>query len=328
MRYQSLSKSDRSLLSSGARSLDHNEVLIDNSVRGESSHGGNRLSSNVELGRSSVVLSSFSNLEDLLVDFRSVMESVLSSSGYSEGNSGRMPSSNTGDLSKSLVRLSRKSSGSPSRGNSRKSVSFVGGQCIDLLVLLENGIDGNLLFEKLVSEINLLLDSSSVDLNLHEVSLLLREDSLFDLRVSEDSNNGASDFKGLEGLGNGVLLLGNILSVLGESFSLGSVPGSIESSLDRVAQVRCPGGSNLLESLRSLLVSNNSDNDHRGSFDDSNSLDDFLLVNLRSDFVDLSNNVSASGLVSDKSSEMNGLGGIILGEFSDLSSVVFRSLSR
>jgi len=116
------SEGDGSLSDSNNRSLDHEEVFIDDSVVRESSHGGDLLVGDIELGGSvgSVLLS---NSVDLLVDLSSVVESILSSSGNSEGNSSRMPSSNTGDLSETLVSLSRQLLGSPSGCDSSESVS-------------------------------------------------------------------------------------------------------------------------------------------------------------------------------------------------------------
>ncbi len=94
------------------------------------------------------------------------MESVLSSSWYSVGYTGRMPRSDTSNLSQSLVGLSGQTSGSPSLGYSCKSVTFGYSDYIDHLVLLEDGIDGYFLFKEANGEVNLLINSSSVDLRL------------------------------------------------------------------------------------------------------------------------------------------------------------------
>jgi len=84
-----------------------------------------------------------------------------------------MPSSDTGNLAKSLVRLARESSSSPSSSNSSESVSLSGGERVDLFILSEDGIDGDLLLEKSKGVIDLLFGGSSVDLDLHKMSLLL-----------------------------------------------------------------------------------------------------------------------------------------------------------
>jgi len=322
-----LSKSNGSSLRSGASSLDHEKVLVDRSVSGESSHRGDRLGGEIELGRSVRLVSSLSNLVDLLVGLGSVMESVLSSSGNSERNSGRMPCSNTGDLSKSLVSLSRQSSGSPSRSNSSESVSLVGSESVNHLVLSEDSRNGNLLLEKSISEVDLLLDGSSVNLDLHEMSLLLSKSGLSNLGVGENSDDGSGSFQSSDLLGKNVLVVDVLLSVLGESFPLRSVPRSVESSSALVAQMGGPDGSQSSKSLGGGNVSNDSNDDHGWGLDNGDSLDDLLLVNLRSKLVDLSNDMGRSSLVSHESGKMDGLSLIILGELPHLSSVVFSSLS-
>jgi len=325
---EGLSKSDGASLNSGASSLDHDVILGDNSVSDESSQGVDGLAGQIELGRSIVLLSSLSNLVDLLVDFSSVMESVLSSSSNSEGNSGRMPSSDTGDLTKSLVSLSGKSSSTPSRSHSGESVTLGGGEGIKHLVLSEDSINGNLLLEKSISEVNLLFNGSSVNLNLEEMGLALSKSNLSDLSVSENSNDGGSSLQSVEVLLNEVLVVSVHLDVLGEGFLLRLVPVLVESSLQIVAQMVSPDGGESSKSSGGGDVSNDSNNDHGGSLDDGDSLDDFLLVNLRSELVYLSNDVSRSSLVSQKGSKMNGLRCIIARELSNFASIMFGSLSR
>lgn len=53
-----------------------------------------------------------------------MVETVLTSSGNREHDLGRMPSSDTGDLSETLVGLSGKLLGTPSGGNSLESSSL------------------------------------------------------------------------------------------------------------------------------------------------------------------------------------------------------------
>lgn len=88
----------------------------------EASHGGDLLVGDIELG-GTIVGILLSDSVNLLGDFSSVMESVLSSSWNSEGNSSRMPGSNTSNLSETLVSLSGQLLGSPSGSNSSESVS-------------------------------------------------------------------------------------------------------------------------------------------------------------------------------------------------------------
>jgi len=62
---------------------------------------------------------------------------------------------------------------------------------IDNLVLLEDGGNRDLLLEQAVGEGDLVRDAATVDLDLHQVRLLLFETGLADLGVDEDTNDGA-----------------------------------------------------------------------------------------------------------------------------------------
>jgi len=229
LRDNALSKGDNSSLNSGASSLDHDKVLRDNSKSWKSSHRGNWLGRKIELG-GSAVSSGLSNSHNLVVDLRSVVISVLSSSSNSEGNSRWMPCSDACNLSKSLVSLSWKSSCSPSRRNSFESVSLGNSDRVDNFGIFENSVYGNEFLEKSNSEVNLLFDGSSVNLDFHDVSLLVDDSDLLDLSVGDNSNNGGvllelSDF-GLEER----LVFQMSLRVLGEGLLLRLIPVLIKSS--------------------------------------------------------------------------------------------------
>ncbi len=110
LRNEGLSEDESSLLETDAASLDHDVVVVDNTVVGEASQGGDGLFSQI-VGGGSVSLSSFeleadTNSVDLLVDFSSVVVTVLTSSGNAVSDSSWMPSSDTSDLSETSVGLS------------------------------------------------------------------------------------------------------------------------------------------------------------------------------------------------------------------------------
>lgn len=69
--------------------------------------------------------------------------------------------------------LARKLLGVPSGSDTLESVTSGNSDGIDHLVLRENGINGNLLLEMLLSPVDFFRDSSTIDLDLHDVSLLL-----------------------------------------------------------------------------------------------------------------------------------------------------------
>jgi len=148
LREERLAKSDRAARDSGARSLDHDEILGDESISNKSSHRVNRLGGEIEFrGSRGLERVGLANLVYLLVDLRTMMKSILTSASDGARYSGGMPCSNTRDLAKSLVRLARKSASAPSASDSSESVSLRGGQRVDHLVLSKYCIDRNLLLE-------------------------------------------------------------------------------------------------------------------------------------------------------------------------------------
>lgn len=93
-----------------------------------------------------------------------VVETVLTGSSNREHDLGRMPSSDTGDLSETLVGLSGKLRGTPSSGNTLESVTLGDTDDIDDLVLLEDGLDVEGLLEVTLGKGDLVGDRASVNL--------------------------------------------------------------------------------------------------------------------------------------------------------------------
>jgi len=82
------------------------------------------------------------------------------------------------------------------------------------------------------------------------------------------------------------------------------------------------------ETTRSLDVTNKTDNHHRGSLKNSDSLDNLLLVDLGPGLVNLTHDVTHTSLVGEEGGEVGlGRGVIILGEGSDASTVVGSALA-
>jgi hypothetical protein len=183
------------------------------------------------------------NTVDLVVARSTVMVSVLTSTGNSPLDVGRMPCTNTGNLSETLVCLSGKLLGSPSAGDTRETVTLGNSNDIDHLVLLEDGTNLNWLLEEAVGEVDLLGNAASVDLDLHQVSLLLLERGLADLGVGENTDDCAILLDTLELTGDrGAGVLGMLLGILGEGLLLALIPVLIEPTLNLVAQVFSPNG--------------------------------------------------------------------------------------
>ena len=185
------------------------------------------------------------------------MVTVLTGTSNSPLDVGRMPGTDTSNLSETLVCLSRKLLGSPSAGNTRETVTLGDSNDIDHLILLEDGADLNWLLEETAGELYLLGNATSVDLDLHQVCLLLLERGLADLGVGENTDDGAVLLDALELAGDrGAGVLRVLLGVSGESLLLALVPVLVESTLNLVAQVLSPDGSERSKTAGSLDVTN------------------------------------------------------------------------
>lgn len=157
----------------------------------------------IKLCGSVTLIVTLANTVDLVVDRGTVVVSVLTSTANSPLDVGWMPGTNTSDLSETLVCLSRKLLGSPSAGDAGESVTFGDSDDIDHLVLLEDGADLDWLLKETAAELNLISDGTAVDLDLHQVGLLLLERGLADLGMGEDTDDGAVLLNALELAGDG-----------------------------------------------------------------------------------------------------------------------------
>lgn len=105
-----------------------------------------------------------------------------------------------------------------------------------------------------------------------------------------------------------------LLGVPGEGLLLGSVPVLVESPLNLVTEVLSPNSGQRPQASRSLNVTDGTDNDHRRGLNNGNGLNNFPLVHLGSGSVEVTDNVSHTGLVAHDGGEVNGLLGVVLGE--------------
>lgn len=192
-----------------------------------------------------------------------MMVTHLTSTGNSPLDVGRMPGTDTSNLSQTLVGLTRKLLGSPTGSNTVISVTLGDGDDIDHLVLLEDAVDGDRLLEEVLAVLDLVGNGATVDLNLHQVGLLLLEGGLADLSVGEDTDNSAVLLDALEFTGDGgAAVVRVLLGVLGESLLLALVPVLVESSLDLVAEMLGPDCGERAETTGSLDIAHKTNNDH------------------------------------------------------------------
>ncbi|KAF4354120.1 hypothetical protein G4B88_017005 [Cannabis sativa] len=207
----------------------------------------------VKLSGSSVgLLSNLAELVDLLVHLGTVMVSILSSPSNCEGHSGWMPGTNTSNLPKTPVSLTRKTGNSPPGNNTFVTLTLGHTNDVNHLILLEDSINRDLLLEETISKVHLLGNGTTIDLNLHKLSL----------------NAFLSFF---------VFVL---LGVLGEGLLLGLAPVLVEPPLHLLAQMLSPDGVQGTKTTWSLHVTNNTNNNHWGCLNNSHSFTCLLLVKL------------------------------------------------
>jgi len=322
-----LAEGNDALAGTSAASLDHDKVLVDDTVVGESTEGSDGLLGQIVLGLGVGLVLALSDAVDLLVDLSTMMVTVLTSTGNRVHDSGRMPSSDTSDLAETLVGLARKLLGAPTMGDTLETVTLGDGNDIDHLILLQDGVDVDGLLEVLVGKVDLVGDGATVQLNLHNVSLLLTNLELADLSVDNDTDDRAVLLDALELAEDGLGTVGVLLGVLGEGLFLGAVPVLVEATTQFLRQVLSPDGGQRAKTAGGLDVTDNTDDNHGGSLDDGDGLDDLLLVHLGTGTVEITNDVSHTGLVTHEGGQVDGLGGIILGEGLSLSSVAGSALT-
>lgn len=317
-----LAESHDTLLGTGDGALDHDEVVVDLTVADEATERSDRLLGNIDLGRGVVISIALANPVDLVVDGGTVVVSHLTSTGNSPLDVGRVPGTDTGDLTQTLVRLARQLLGTPTGGNTGVTVTLGDSDNVDHLVLLEDRVDGEGLLEETLGELNLVGNGTTVDLDLHKVGLLLLERRLADLGVGEDTDDGAVLLDALEfTVDGGAVVLGVLLGVLGEGLLLGLVPVLVESSLDLVAQVLSPDGREGSQATGGFDVTNQTNNDHRWCVNDSDGLNNLLLVELGARAVEVADNGGHASLVTHGSRQVDRLLGVVLGEGLHLTTV-------
>lgn len=314
-----LTEGEHAFFGTDTASLDHEEVVLDNTVVGEATHGGDGLGGQVELSGGRLLIRTVGDAVDLLVHLSTMVETVLTSTGNSEHDTARMPGSDTGDLADTLVGLAGLLAGSPTGSDTLEAVALGDTDDIDVLVLLEDRVDSDLLLEVGVGPVDLVGNGSTVELDLHQVSLLLTSGGLAGLGVSKDTDDLAVLAHALKGSLHVLSTVGgHLLGVLGEGLALALVPVLVEAATEVIGQVLSPDGGQGAKTARSLDVASNTDNDNGGSLDDGDSLEDFLLVHLGSRTVEVTDDVGHTGLEAHEGSKVDGLAGIILGEGLDV----------
>jgi len=326
---QGLAESQHLTLGTDDAALDHDVLLVDDTVVRESTERGDGLLGKIVLGHGvvGVLLKGLADLVDLLVHLSTVMITVLTSAGDLELHTGRMPGTDTGNLAETTMGLTREAGNTPTSGDTLVTLTLGNTDDINALVLLEDGVDGDLLFEELGGEVDLVGDGATVDLDLKDVGLLLSlELGLGDLGVAD----GADDLAVLLHAGKlrlHLVVLSVLLLVVGEGLVLGLVPVLVEATLALIGQMVGPDGGEGAETGGGLDVADDTDADHRGGLDDGDGLDDLLLVELGAGLLDITEDMSHTGLEAHEGGQVARLGGIIGREGLDLTLVMLGTLA-
>ena len=195
-RSHGFSQKNESLLGTNTAALDEKEVISDNTIVREATHGGDVLFCQISVSGGVVLGSTSLTLTDsvyFLVELGSVIVSELTSSGDGPGNTRRMPGTDTSDFSVTSVGFLLEMADTPSFHNTSKSFTLSDTNDVNKLVLREDTINSDFLFEEGVNEGNLISGGlSSIDLNFENVVLFLSE--VFQevvLSVDNGSNDGA-----------------------------------------------------------------------------------------------------------------------------------------
>mmetsp|Transcript_7897 Transcript_7897/g.14616 ORF Transcript_7897/g.14616 Transcript_7897/m.14616 type:complete len:321 (-) Transcript_7897:177-1139(-) len=315
MLHHRLTKDQRALLHTNHGTLKHDPVFIDFTVVNESSHGGDAFLGQIRLGLATGLVVLLTDAVHLLVEFRTVEISVLTGTSNRGRNTSRMPRSDTSDLSQTTVSLSRKTSDTPTGSHTLVTTTLGNTNNINVLVLVEDGINGDFLFEQALGKVHLGSGISTVDLDLHDMSLLQPKIELLHLGVGNNTDNGAEFLDAFQ-LGINVLaaILRVLLGILGEGLLLGSVPVLVQASLELFVQVLGKDSCESAKAIGGFDVSDHTYDDHGGSFNDRNGIDDFTLVHEGTRTIHTTDDVSHTGFVSSERGKVRGIARVVLGE--------------
>mmetsp|Transcript_10338 Transcript_10338/g.12133 ORF Transcript_10338/g.12133 Transcript_10338/m.12133 type:complete len:424 (-) Transcript_10338:42-1313(-) len=325
MVHETLPQNKRTLLNSNSRTLKHDPVLIHLTVMGESTHGRNALLGKIRSSLARRIISLLTNAVHLLVEFGSVEITVLTGTWYSGTDTSWMPGSDTGNLTQTTMRLTGKTCDTPTGGDTLIPMTFGDSKNIQLFILGEDRVDGDFLFEKFLGEGNLLRGVfSSIDLNLHDVSLLNAKVQFLHLGVRNHTYNGTE-------LSNTVQLLLNILPsigilgrILGKRLPLTLVPILITPPLILLTQMLRKHSRQIPQTTGSLHIPNHTHNHHRWGFHNGDRIDNLAFVHEGTGTVNTTDYVGHTRFVSAEGGEVGWECGIgIAGEGAYAARVVF-----
>jgi len=326
-RNDSLAEGEKTTTSADTAALDHDKVLIDDTIVRESTHGSDGLVCKIKLGLA-VTLFADTETVDLLVHLCAVVEAHLTGTGNSPCDVGRMPGTDTSNLAVATVSLARKVTDTETLDDTLESVTLGDTDDIDGLVHGKDRVDRDLLLKEADGKVELLLDvGTTVDLDLHDVSLALTDRGEVDLGVGNDTDDRALTGELLD-RGLHVLLKVLVVAVVLVGLLLADAPVLVETTLALVADVLSPDSTDRAETTGCVLVADKTDNNHGRSLDDGDTLEDLLLVEeLAHRTVNITQNVGHTSLIAKESSKVGLLRSIVLGEGLALSTITLGALA-
>jgi hypothetical protein len=325
--HHALTKDKSTLLDTNDGALKHNPVFVDLTVVDESTHRGDTLLGQISLSLATFSITLLSNTVNLLVKFGTVEVTLLTSTGNGGRNTGRVPRSDTGNLTKTTMGLAGKTRDTPTSDDTLETVTLGHTEDINLFVLGEDTVNSDLLLEQSLGVVNLGSGVTSVDLDLHNVSLLQTKIELLDLSVGNHTNDRAKLLDTLEfGINILAAILLVLLGVLGESLFLTVVPVLVATTLEFLTQMLGKDSGQSAKTTGGLNVSNNTNHNHRRGLDNRNGIDDLTLVHEGTGAVDSTDDVGHTRLVTAESGQMRLLGQIVMGKRTNATRMVLGTL--
>lgn len=286
---QRLSQCDDALLGTDAAAFKHDKVVADLTIEWEATHWCDGLLGDVVLGRGVVLddlsvlgVDASSDTVDLLVDLGTVVVTLLTGTSDGEGDTTWMPCSDTSDLTKTLVCLAWQFLCVPTASDTLETFSLGDGDAVNHLVLSKDLRDWNGLFQVLLDPLDLVLNGTAIQLDFHDVGLLLALLDQADLRMDDDADVLAVADHFLKVVLDGLLaeIIGPLLAGLCESLLLARVPVLVETTTALFGQMLGPDIAEGTWSMWSFDITNGTDDDNWWGLENGYSFDDFLLVDL------------------------------------------------
>ena len=168
------------VLAANTATLEHNEIAVHFTIVRETTHGCNGFLCQIVISSTTVLyelstlsLDTRSNTVYLPVNLSPVMVTLLTSTGDGELDPARMPRTDTGYLTETLMSLTWQLLCVPTRRNTLTSVTLGSTDNVDHLALCEHISDRNTFLEVLHGPVYLVADATSIYLDFQNVGLLL-----------------------------------------------------------------------------------------------------------------------------------------------------------